>query len=468
MNNRKVKEILSSAEQNYRDCWNILISLKTGPCESLVEFQPRLSTTLLELTATYREIHQLRQYLIARKARLNKSWFVKRQRVLDDRQQAILRVIAVGRTLGDAFAWFFYQNDPDYLERHRQHPRQEHSPPGIGGFGEHTFIKDFPMINGLMVIYHGITSLLRIGDISLIDLNQLRVVAIGELKTAPVDGKIVINLTAIGNEHAFRSNSFEISNSTQVPRDLLNQKQHQRLKQQLERIRNIINPNNRVNRLSNILEIEENRYVSEFNKFLRRTRVGQFKYQQFGEGLLCAAYRRKKSSLYWTVLGPALRDLDQKLKDLPKITKHLLISSSPHNQLLIGSMLYDTDGKSNLLIGAIPIFWWNLDDELIRKIIFQEIIVQTIYNPAHLLAKLEAADFSISGDGHISNLSIQRRIDHRVYEVGGISYFVELIRESFFVEQQVVKMLIDSVEELAKQDTIQHGHVQLRFLHRLR
>src|SRR5207344_325451 len=56
-------------------------------------------------------------------------------------------------------------------------------PFGIGGLGEIEFIRNNPTMGENVVLYHGITNLLRYGDVSLINVRTFDVAAIAELKT---------------------------------------------------------------------------------------------------------------------------------------------------------------------------------------------------------------------------------------------------------------------------------------------
>ena len=97
--------------------------------------------------------------------------------------------IAIGRSLGDSFAWFFYHSERKHLEEHLKHERQLHMPPGIGGIGELEFLDKTRVIDNHLVIYHGTTTFLRIGDVSFLDMKTLRLTAIGELKTKEIGPK---------------------------------------------------------------------------------------------------------------------------------------------------------------------------------------------------------------------------------------------------------------------------------------
>ena len=178
--------MVDQAEQDLGRCWETLASLRTGPDHRLVDFQIDLAAVLYRLSELYQEIAAERRALIGRKQSYSPRWFARRQAVLAGYQTAIERTLLIGKSMGNAFAWFFYQSQPDLLQKHYSEPHQRVLPTGIGGRGELEFIRQVRSIDGKLVLHHGITSILRVGDISLIDLSKFRVVSIGEIKTAPI------------------------------------------------------------------------------------------------------------------------------------------------------------------------------------------------------------------------------------------------------------------------------------------
>jgi hypothetical protein len=58
--------------------------------------------------------------------------------------------------------------------------------------------------------------------------------------------------------------------------------------------------------------------------------------------------------------------------------------------------------------GATPIFWRSLPLDFIRKLIFREVTVVTIYNPAHLIRKLRALGYQV--ELHRTDLKVTKRI----------------------------------------------------------
>ena len=83
----------------------------------------------------------------------------------------------------------------------QKHEAIFHTPPGVGGKGELEFIDRFKVLNSNIVLYHGTTSFLRVGDISFIKIPTLELTAIGELKTQRIGpGKLEISVSAYGRK----------------------------------------------------------------------------------------------------------------------------------------------------------------------------------------------------------------------------------------------------------------------------
>src|SRR5207244_7189664 len=82
-------------------------------------------------------------------------------------------------------------------ELHFKNPANPHTPPGIGGRGELEFIKHV-RLPGFLTIYHGITTLPRIGDVSFFNPVTGRISAIGELKSKLAEpGTLIVRIHSI-------------------------------------------------------------------------------------------------------------------------------------------------------------------------------------------------------------------------------------------------------------------------------
>jgi hypothetical protein len=183
----RLQRLIDGAEEEFLRCWDVLWALRSGhPDDRLLSFQTDLAAAIFRLSRAYHELAAESRGLVTRKKELSPRWFVQRQAALARYRDAIDRAITVGRGLGDAFAWFFYQADPELLRQHQTAQHQQFMPKGLGTTGEIEFVRNVKLLADHLVLHHGITSILRIGDVSLIDIRGPRVAGIGELKTSPI------------------------------------------------------------------------------------------------------------------------------------------------------------------------------------------------------------------------------------------------------------------------------------------
>ncbi len=169
---KEVKKTLDIAATAYESCWETLCEFKSAKHNDdfltrLINFQPLLCKGMLELEKTRYRILEEKRGLIDRKANLSEKWFDKRMKDLDKYKKALTECTYIGKSLGDSFVWIFYQNERVLLREHLRHKEIRHLPVGIGGLGELEFIKGVKKLGDCFIIYHGITSILRHGDISL-------------------------------------------------------------------------------------------------------------------------------------------------------------------------------------------------------------------------------------------------------------------------------------------------------------
>jgi hypothetical protein len=422
---------------------------------------------MLQLSKEYRRISQERKGLIRRKHRLDLDRFEARQRTLSARQEAIRRARGIGQALGDSFAWVFYQHEPRLLEEHAKHESTDNLHDGIGGIGEREFVSGVPVVNGAMVLHHSTTTMLRVGDVSLVDLNSFRVKGIGELKTAP-DGpnRLKVTMLAIGEDLGFTSDAPQRSLHTVA--DMASNRERDRLKRQLRRMVSMLDYRDAAGS-DRSFEMKEDRRDGELAELLQGAPRDGFSYRQLDDGLLCVAYRRKPRDFVSTVTQPESIDFAGKMEGLGPPVQRLLVPGSPHNALGIGEFFYNVEGRPIHLLGTMPLFWSRIDLESLRQLFFHELVVITIFNPAHLTGKLEAKGFEVSTTSNGQELNVSLRVGNAQLHIAEMSYFVHLITHALFSENHVVRLL-DQVTEVAKERAKihgPHGRIDLRFNHAL-
>jgi hypothetical protein len=291
VNRNSLHALIDKAEEQYKTCWRILIGTKARPgiessSEEILQFQPLLCAALFELDHTYREIRAEERRLIGRKSLLAPAWFRTRMKTLATYKRTIEHMIGIGKSLGDAYAWPFYHREPGFLMEHAKQPRQLHLPGGVGGKGEYVFSTRIRPVLGKFPLYHGMTNILRLGDISLIDPERLKVAALGELKTAAVEpDKLAIRLEFIGP----RSQDFDVPQASSLPAQTtpppLSARIATKLQQQMNRMAAAVSAEMR-RASGHQLEFEGRTYLAELNEVVRIASPGQFTYRQLDDGLL--------------------------------------------------------------------------------------------------------------------------------------------------------------------------------------
>ncbi len=114
-------------------------------------------------------------------------------------RKVISATIFIGKRLCDAFAWLFYGDERGRLPEHYRQQRQPYFSPGVGGLGKLEFIERNRIVNGHLVLYHDITTFLTLGDVSLINMEDLSLSAVAELKTPRfAEDRLDIHVTTVG------------------------------------------------------------------------------------------------------------------------------------------------------------------------------------------------------------------------------------------------------------------------------
>jgi hypothetical protein len=445
---KQVRATLVSAEKEFRTCCETVLLMKhysqKEPIGSLIlDFQPRLCSTLWKLERLYQKLCSEKDKIV-RWSNSESQQRVLRLRAIGRAQRIVESAIGVGKTLGDAFAWFFYRNDLELLQEHLKQPRQIHLPPGIGGIGELEFVRNVKHISGCMVLYHGTTSILRIGDFSLIDLTQLKVKSLGELKsteTAPSTVRIQLFMTGPDLLQRRSSDALKPSKPIEPP---LPSRLRDRLVRQIRRMamafeRPTPEP---ADEISQTLD----GHYGDVNRLVAKARCGEFTCAQAGPSMLVVLYKGFAHTLFSRLDPDANEGWQGNLDSLPQEAVSIVKPGSTRNAVHIGSVLYAGDPVAPLLLGAQPLLWSPLHDEVLRQILFQEVVIFTLYNPAFLLDKLSEHGWEIIGEKP-SELAL-RKTDKagRYLRFEQLQYFLRLRTEYLFTDNDIEALIRESLE----------------------
>lgn len=464
MNKTEFTNLVVDVNQRYKKCWAILITLKTAPEPALGDFQYLLSDALSLLSEKHSKIKQIQRTLINNKHRYKKTWFSKRLKQLANYDEIIKILVAIGKTMGDGFAWFFYHQSSVLLEHHLKQPENKFLPTGLGGIGEKAIIKDQKFINGQMILYHGITSILRAGDISLVDLKNLSISGIGELKTKRIDEK-TINVTGniISPLNAETTKQLNLSQSRNSRPVTLDKQIAARLLKQTRNIASIVSAAEKT-KIDQRFDMLRNSSVYNQLDFLKGIGRSEVRYKKIGSGVMLVGYREKSGSELTKLLNNANANYGKIFEEVTDHAKTILVENSTDNNLFMSTILYPDNEIRSHLLGMIPVFWWPTDPDVLRMLILREIFLFSLFNPAPFIGLLRKKGFAV-----LVKYKPQFKIEiHKIgngkkIELEGIGYFLKLMSDNFHSEEDVVDYISKCVAEIEKLGTNQNMRVELRF-----
>ncbi|WP_421774630.1 hypothetical protein [Gracilimonas sp.] len=448
---QNVREIFDSAETTFNSCWDILANIKENEHithDDIISFQPNLAKELFQIDKLYHELSQERNYYIGRKNNLSTDWFENRLKKISVYQKGLKGLLSTGLMLGDSFAWIFYAKNRDHLSKHYQQGLNIHFPPGIGGIGELEFISKIPIINNHIVIYHELTSFLRLGDVSLINMEDFSLTAIGELKSSTEDGETVnISFTAIaGGKDKYEILENDLNNfNKQIPLSENRQKRKMphKVKQRLERQVNKIGKSlNEEIDIQKEETVESKDLIEKVSILCKEVLKDRYSNKEIDQGLLLFGFKNQKRSLFSKFLNPVSKNYLKIMDNYADEVLSIMKKDSSHNYLF----LYEPFKPDEYFLepGMIPLFHWPLDIELIRALIFKNINLISTYNPVNLIEKLKEKGFDINEDSNSKyGFYITKKLDNnRFAKIEGFFHLLRLIGAHFFSEDSILEMLL--------------------------
>lgn len=454
-----VKRTLEKAGVAFEACWTTLTSLRNlrtdeDSLTQLLTFQPRLARAIHGLDRLHLKIKARHRATIANKATCWPRSFRARLRVLDHYDEVACETLAIGKALGDGFVWFFYSSEKELLKKHLQHPLVKHTSGGIGGDGELAFIEHQQVVNGHFVIYHGNTSILRIGDVSFLELSTFRVAGLGELKShAPVAGAIDVRLHLLGRTPGIRSVVASQQTVQPLKLDSSWRKLPPKIKDQLQRQMKAMTDAFHQEERARPVRVEDDSTQGALTTLVNALNTCALAFQKCGDGLLLMGMRQDRSESFTSRMFGALKKrADWNFGSMGDHVRGLLDSTQSAQDN------WNSFGISRFfpatLQGTIPFCSWRIDHDVIRQILFQEIVIVSIYNPAHLVRKLQAAGFDVRRTGSKEGFSASKPIPTGAFTVSRFDHFLRLITDHFISEEGVIQLLL-AMESKVVEDRVQ-------------
>ena len=433
--------------------------------ESLFSFQPALLTALYQIEAIYQEACKEERELRRQKTKSNQKQVSERIQTLAIYKSVLNQAADIGKALGDAFAWLFYEKEKQLLKKHYDHEFIPHLPMGTGGRGEYEFTKNTPRFGKYIVLVHSITTFLRHGDVSLINPSDLKVAAIGELKShKKSDTEISVNIFLIGTklpeEMLPKVPEPQSEQIRKTPEQILPPEILDRLKRQIKNIREAFKPQTLGHPPEKIkMQIAEMKLKELFDN----STIGKWGNIKVDRGLLLVGIKAEESPLCLQLKREALIDQNsfkQNLETLKEPVNGILDKKLPQNSVITSWILYPANGRYFLPFGMRPFLWWPLDAAVRKAIVFQQFRVMTLYNPAFLIDELNQNGFDVQFDKN-RKMKIVKKIGEKSFEFSGMDYFIGAVRTQFYTDANIVSFVRMAVEKIEAENFKRPTHVSV-------
>ena len=458
---KETEVLLTKAEKVFDSSWEVLIKMKRqnfdkGEEISLIEFQSHLANILFSIEKFRNKIIKEEKRIIKNKKQYDNDWFVQRLKSLKNYKQSLEIVTSIGKAIGDAFAYWFYRWDLDLLEEHKEHQLIKSFPTGIGGIGEIEFTEKIKLLDkNKLVIYHGTTNILRIGDISLFDLEKMQIVALGELKTEKIGtNEISINLILTSPKSR---NIFDVKKVGKAqPLEYFDKARLERQLKSISKALSIYSPKEdekRLNIKKDLFDRFNSKELEELYKTSKRNKLSSLK---VSEGLVFAGIKNNSKTFKNKFL--AIEKYTAKENDhdqIVEVVKQTLKNNSENNGIIISELLYNKNNEVNSAKGTVPIFWLPISEGLLKDLYFKSFFVVVLFNPVHLIDKLMEKEIQLKSkyyktiDTEKSNKNGQLRVER-------FDSFIPYITNHLQTENSIIES-IEVVQNKIKGEKIKHN-----------
>jgi hypothetical protein len=249
------------------------------------------------------------------------------------------------------------------------------------------------------------------------------------------DGEIAITAHFIGPRDqplptVFRHAPISNEPSVEIPPKMV-----ERLKRQVRGMAESFNPIP----YRDELKLEQDTRFPVLMKLADKLEQSEVVYEQCGDGLLLAGFRTdEKKSLFDKLLNSKF-DAAKKVQNLGPHVERLVDKGQPSTPENANSFCISSLGRSNLP-GTTPFFWWPLRVAFLEKLFFQDAVVISIYNPAHLIRNLREQGFTARPLGN-HRWEVYKMVGDKRMSLEGFDYFHRLIQDHLVDEDVVLGIL---------------------------
>lgn len=450
-----LKSFSLEIEKELHSLWDVLATFKQVKegkfnAEEVVHFQYRLVQVLHKVSQYYNLLSNTRKAVRKHQKKLGAKEYYKQNTELNSLIEFVNLLLVISRSLGDAFAFTFYSLDREYLNKHlAREPESLVLPAGVGGQGEIEFVKNFKMIDGNLVLYHGITNILRIGDFSLFNLHEKKVTAVGELKSGRPDEKSLnLNLTIIGPKQRLKQfgdrQDIGDAKKQSSPFTFPNEERYaKQVKAMKDSFNYLDKPNFPDEHLDNKLFSKPKNIVLE-----------ELSAEPMDKAVVFSQVDRGFSIARWVYTGESIFDRWENAEDIQsKIdaddvqTNYIkILNSKIDNEVIYGQLHFGEKFRIQQAIGSKPIFWNDINIDVLKKIYFGEVVFMTMYNVGYLMDEMKQRGYVLEYDETLKETCFIKRSPEINYVVSGLIYFSDMVTKYLQDESAVIQ----SIERVAE------------------
>lgn len=410
-----VKRNIDTADATLNNCFSMLIDIKHATDtlgDAIINFQPLLADCLYDMMGFYQKLQAEKDFIISQKNTWEQTLFKNAITNNAKYLKVVKETITIGKTLGDAFAWFFYSKNRQELDMHFEHPSTGLFVAGVGGKGEIEFIKNNQNLEGLFVVYHGITDMLRVGDFSLY-ANGIGIVGVGELKSQREGDHISITANITSKVNIKTPEGAVSSDLSFGERIKLLEKSFPSLSKQIEA-------------QDKLMKLKKSEHSSNFYAEYEYDVVNSLSQESplalntDNSLLLCATWS-KHISLFDILFDDEHVDMPEELSNY---AMELMKLESPYNEAIISEI------DTRMFFPRMPILWWKINDKLCRDIYFKRVSISTVFNPAKLLRLFTDKGFRVVSIGKTKDIKLEKMADGKRMEFGYLQAYMDLIHHS--------------------------------------
>ena len=429
-NKEHIAEIIKQAEKDLTKCFSILISLKRKSFNGLEDFQPMLAETLYNLTNTYNDIRAIY------KESLQKQQNSENAKEWKAYKEAIKFLMKIGQNMGDIFAWYFYSNNLNLLQKHYEHDETGFFTPRLGGYGEVEFLRNFQFVGGCLLILHANTTLLRVADFSIYHPNKGIVGTIELTTEKPAGNFFDINANIV-------SDNIEIVNA---------------ISNDIKKISSNIVAEKKEPKIADVSRFEKQ--IEKQKRLVDTSKVYENITQKYYDAeveILDKAYKNSvaintdkflvvlaKSSYHKTFEERLLTKQSSELPPISSLSECLsngfIKDDSKFNMYKLGEI-----SPFDISPNTTPIFFRDMSSDLYYDMLFCKTQLITMLNPSFILDYLSKNKCHVLVDKEKKKVEVTKEVNEKEYKINMDCLFNVI--SSFMLSEKAVIQLLDEILE---------------------